>query len=643
VCGIAGIYNSNKSKESLKIIGHQMMKQIHHRGPDGNGLIVRNGVGGTSTLLTHVRLSVIDLSEQGKQPMRFNDGKTWIVFNGEIYNYSELKLELEKEGVKFKTRTDTEVILAAYNVWGMKCFERFIGMWAIAIWDESKDKLILSRDRMGIKPLYFAYKDSTWYFGSEPKVILAQLPELRKLNKQALSDYFSYRQVLGKDTFYKGISKVEAGTHIVISRNKHRIVRYWDLERVIEKEDPGIKEVSLQVSSLLDSSVAYRMISDVPVGSFLSGGLDSSILVSKMSRLRKDQIKTFNIGFGEEGFNEFNFAQEVSDYCNTDHTQVQINANQYLDSLDKMIQIKDAPLAVPNEIALHVLSKILKKDATVVLSGEGADELFGGYGRIFRSAYDYERVSDYGRLDVPKTLHNNLLKKYHSINWDDDLDHFLNQYSYMSLSLKQDLFTPDLLEAINGDLYNRNYFENIWSGLNGMSLTDKYMWIFQRIHLEGLLGRLDSSTMSASVEGRVPFVDHRLIEYVNRLPLHYKMHWRSSKDKQKSKFLNSNQISEKHDITKYILREACRSQVPKSITNRQKVGFPVPLASWLSGELKDYVKDHLLSENAKTRDLFHPKVVKNLLNAKNLESGSGLNIWMMLNTELWLQSENISI
>lgn len=643
MCGIAGRFNSNDSVGALYEVGERLVEKINHRGPDGHGVIVRQNREGKNVLLAHARLSVIDLSNHAAQPMQSKEGKNWIVFNGEIYNFAELRSELKKAGMIFRTSSDTEVILHAYECWGLACFERFVGMWALALWDEDKGELILSRDRLGIKPLYFAEKDSVWYFGSEPKVILEQLPELRQANLQAVSDYFSYRQALGANSFFQGISKLEAGTHLVISGDSCRTIRYWSLEAVTNKEDPGLEAVSAKMKELLSSSVEYRMLADVPVGSFLSGGLDSSILVEQMASRHSKAIKTFSIGFAEEGFNEFDYARAVSKHLGTEHTEVNLDSEQYLDCLQDMLYIKDAPLAVPNEIALHLLSKKLKKDVTVVLSGEGADELFGGYGRIFRSAFDYERVQQYGQSGIPGALKDNLMNKYTDLNWSDGLDHFLGQYSYMTLSTKRELFSPEFVHKLGGDLYNRNYFEGLWSQLEGMSLADKYIWLFQRVHLEGLLGRLDSATMSASVEGRVPFVDHRLIEYVNSLPIDYKMRWRSADDKARSAYLSSDQISEQHDVTKYILRQSFSKALPKSITQRRKVGFPVPLAKWMSGSLRDYASDYLLSSDARSRDLFQTKTVKKLLSAKNMDSRTSINIWMMLNLEKWLRSYHVSI
>lgn len=620
-----------------------MTKQLHHRGPDANGVKVCKTTTQSRVLLAHTRLSIIDLTDAGAQPMANEDESLWIVFNGEIYNYRELRQELQGLGVQFRTVTDTEVILAAYNVWGLSCFERFIGMWAIALWDQRQDQLILSRDRLGVKPLYFYSKNGTLIFGSEPKVIIEQAPECRSLNLQAISDYFSYRYVLGGGSFFKNIHSVDAGTHLIVRGKQMKTVRYWDLQVETNKADPGEGQARKELDSLLESSVSYRMIADVPVGSFLSGGLDSSILVWEMARKHQQPIKTFTIGFQEEGYNEFEFATEVANFCKTEHKEIILDVEQYLNSFRAMLRIKDAPLAVPNEIALHELSKNLKKDVTVVLSGEGADELFGGYGRIFRSAYDYQRVKEFGIKNLPIELRDNLLKKYKNLEWNNEVEHFLSQYSYLDVQIKNNLFVKNVFSALGDDPHNYNYFINRWSKLDGLDLHEKYMWIFQKVHLEGLLGRLDSATMSASVEGRVPFVDHRLIEYVNKLPLDYKIKWISEEKRKHAENLNSNQISEHYDITKYLLRVQYKSRVPASISTRKKVGFPVPLKEWLSGPLLSYSKERLLSSDALTREIFNSKTVNDILSNEATNANAGLHVWMMLNIEEWMRTYDISV
>ncbi|MDH5523651.1 MAG: asparagine synthase (glutamine-hydrolyzing) [Desulfobulbaceae bacterium] len=643
MCGIAGFYNSEKSVEELHVVGRRMVEQLHHRGPDANGVAVRHSSNGSRVLLAHARLSIIDLTDAGTQPMVSGDGTLWIIFNGEIYNYLEIRQELRCMGVTFKTDSDTEVILAAYRHWGLKCFDRFVGMWAIALWDEKLDQLLLSRDRLGIKPLYYSQQGDTLVFGSEPKVILEQVPECRKVNLQALSDYFSYRYVLGGGSFFTGIHSVEAGSHLIIRNKQLKTIRYWDLPVISDKFDPGEDQVRQKLEELMMSAVGYRMIADVPVGSFLSGGLDSSILVREMAEQQSFPIKTFTIGFQEEGYNEFQYADEVAQYCGTDHKEILLDVQQYLQSFQKMLHIKDAPLAVPNEIALHELSKKLKEDITVVLSGEGADELFGGYGRIFRSAYDYQRVYKTGNNTLSTTLRDNLLKKYRSLEWDGEVDHFLGQYSYLDVRTKENIFAPDVLSALGDDPHNYNFFHNKWAKLDGLDLHEKYMWIFQRVHLEGLLGRLDSSTMSASVEGRVPFVDHRLIEYVNGLPLHYKIRWGSEEQRCQAENLNSDQISENFDITKYVLRSQYESRLPKSITERRKVGFPVPLGEWLSGTFRDYAEERLLSNDARTGNIFQRQAVEQMLNREQADPRIGLQAWMLLNVEDWMRAYSLSL
>ncbi len=639
MCGIAGLYNSSLDNKMLEEISSTMISQLSHRGPDGNSFKIIEQKNSNRTLLVHTRLSIIDLSEAAVQPMTDNKGRVWITFNGEIYNHLELRKELESLGASFNSNSDTEVIIEAYKAWGLKCFDKFIGMWALGLWDSEIDSLILSRDRLGIKPLYYSHSDKGLVFGSEPKIMTKFKKGPCRLNPRAISDYFGYRYVLDGKSFFSDIESLEAGTHLVFSKGKANKIKYWELPIEREKDKFNEEKLKEDLMDLLKSSVKYRMISDVPFGAFLSGGLDSSILVSIMNRLQEDPIRTYTIGFAEEGFNEFSYAQEVSDYLNTNHTQTIMDPDSYLEAMLEMIKIKDAPLAVPNEIALHKMSKILKKDISVVLSGEGADELFGGYGRIFRSAYDYERVTS--QQPINTILKQSLLEKYKNLDFKNDLDHFLSEYSYIGEEEKLDLFKDDFLKVIGSDLSNRKFFVKLWNPLEGIELTEKIMWIFQKVHLEGLLGRLDSATMSASVEGRVPFVDHRLIEFINKVPTDLKMKWKGQKEKMEAEFVNSNLISENLDITKYILREAYKNSLPKSISDRKKVGFPVPLQNWLSGPLKKYAENRLLGKNSRTESIFNRIEVKQALKQADRGPSSGLKVWMMLNIEEWMRIYDI--
>lgn len=641
MCGIAGIFNANKSKEVLIQIGRDMCLDLKHRGPDGFGIEVLN-YNQSKILLSHTRLSIIDLSDHASQPMSYSSENIWIVFNGEIYNFQDIKKELLKIGKTFKTKSDTEVILAAYSHWGLEAFNKFVGMWAIALWDKQKEEFILSRDRLGKKPLYF-YKKSNGelFFASEPKAIIKYTGENLKLNSRAISDYFSYRYVLNNETFYENLNSVPAGSHIVFKLNSEKIIKYWDLPIVTNKKNPPEEEVKDNLRELLLSAVKYRMISDVPLGAFLSGGLDSSIIVALMSKMSRIPVKTYTIGFPEIGYNEFEYAKAVSDFYKTDHHEIELSVDNYLEFMDTMIKVKDCPLSVPNEIALHQLSKVLKKEISVVLSGEGADELFGGYGRIFRSAYDYLRWTDKNFIQND-TFKKNIQSKYGTQMFTTQIEHFLNQYSYMKFDQKNELFSNSFLSSLGADHHRYKFFENYWEKLNFLNMYDKYLWIFQKIHLEGLLGRLDSATMSASVEGRSPFVDHRLIEEINRLPIEYKMKWKSEHDIEIAKNLNSDQISETHDITKYILRKAYADQLPSIISTRKKVGFPVPLGQWLSGPLRTFAKEILSEPQSKTKEIFNKKYVEALLNDDSKNQSKGLQLWMIVNVELWMRNYGIN-
>ena len=645
MCGIGGVFNSELSKFDLNEIGRTMIKQLNHRGPDGSGSeTIPIASTGKNILLAHSRLSINDLSDSGKQPMSDQTNTCWITFNGEIYNFKQIREELVRSGLHFKSASDTEVLVESYKKWGLKAFDKFVGMWALAIWDSETQRLILSRDRLGIKPLYYCEVGDTVWFGSEPKVITEQVPAVREINLEAISDYFSFRYPLDGNSFYKGVKLLEPGTHLIAQpSSSSKTVQYWDLPVVIDKIDPGEEVALAEVQSLLEESVKFRLISDVPVGSFLSGGLDSSLLVALMKKNHKGSVNTFTTGFADEGFNEFEYARLVSASSGTDHRETLLGFDNYFQSLDEMISVKDAPLAVPNEIALHSLSKALKRHVTVVLSGEGADELFGGYGRIFRSAFDYQRVHEAGVEGLSGPLKKNLQAKYGPIEFGSQIDHFLSQYSYIDMMDKDELLTKKAANHEGFKLNRLEYFENQWSKLEGLDLAEKYMWIFQKVHLPGLLGRLDSATMSASVEGRVPFVDHRLVEYVNALPMKYKMKWKTLKLQKEAKNLNSDQISENYDVTKYLLRECSKKHLPETIINRKKVGFPVPLQNWFSGPMKSHAKDVLLSRDAKSRNIFSRKKVKDLL--KNIEANNqnGMTVWMLINVERWMEKNRLSI
>ncbi len=637
VCGIAGVINLNNQSRVPDQVIRDMTDVLAHRGPDGSGYYVNENVA-----LGHRRLSIIDLSDAGKQPMSDSEGQSILTFNGEIYNFEEIKDSLGG-GFQYRSHTDTEVILHAFKEKGIEVLQDFNGMFAFALHESKTGKTFVVRDRIGIKPLYYAEFDGKLLFGSEIKAIL-QYPGFQyghDLN--GISSYLSYRYPIGKQTLFDSVRSLPAGHYLQVEGGKIEIKQYYELPIIEDRTDPGEEYYIERIRELLTSSIKYRMIADVPFGAYLSGGLDSSIVVALMSQITEEPIKTFTIGFEEEGFNEFEYASQVASMFETDHHEILLNSTSYIEGMQKLIGFKDAPLSVPNEPALHVMSAELKKFITVVLSGEGADEIFGGYGRIFRSPYDYHRLNELkkeGNLngeEVTHLLKNNLKTKYGDHSFSSELNHLLHQYQYIGWDEKKNFLSGEAISNLNNDSHNHHLFEHQYHCLGGMSHYDKYLWIFEKFHIVGLLQRLDISTMATSVEGRVPFVDHRLVEFAMSIPFEYKIKWKSMVA---AAALNSDQISETHDMPKYILKKAFENDLGADITWRNKVGFPVPVHKWLAGDFHELAKDLLLDQTAKGREIYNQDYLGKVLRNKSLfaEHKFGLKIWMLVNLELWFRT-----
>lgn len=644
MCGIVGVLGGNIPD---KLVLEKARDAMIHRGPDDAGVYYnqQEGIG-----LGHRRLSIIDLSSAGHQPIADNSGRFVLIFNGEIYNYLEIKEEL-KNFYQFKTRADTEVLLAAYIKWKEKCLEKLNGMFAFAIWDRRARTLLLARDRLGIKPLYYTIQNDSFYFASEIKAILRLTNIERRLDKQALLDYLSYRYALGAKTMFENINSLLPGYYILVKRREEpKLVKYWDLPVVADKADAGEEEVIKETEKLLKKTVRSHMITDVPLGAYLSGGLDSGLLVALMSEISKEPVKTFSIGFAEKGFNEFEYSRKISRIFQADHHEFILHSRDYFDLMPTVIRFKDAPLSTHNEIALYVLSKQLKKFISVVLSGDGADELFAGYGRIFRSGYDLERIrrlmhsNCISRRDR-NTLIRNMKKKYKILDFNSPLEHFLAQYPYLKLGEKRELMNKEFFRQSDGQLLNKIYFQAFFSKIKKLSPSDQYLYVFQKVHLLGPLHRLDTPTMAASVEARVPYVDHKLVEFVSALPLKYKLSWKSAKDKNRAALLNSDAISEKYDITKYLLRKIGAIYLPPEIINRKKMNFPAPLEHWLGKEYNNFAKSILLSSRARISGLFNKQTLQEWIKHKknNIDDNRGLNLWMLLNIEIWMNEYKVTL
>jgi len=641
MCGILGIISFKDDFTYDPDCFSEALKMQEHRGPDDYDILE-----GENFIFGHRRLSIIDLNSHAKQPMVSNCGKYTLVFNGEIYNYKEIREDLISKGYQFNTESDTEVLLNSYIEHGIKCIELFIGMFAFAINDQTSNETFIVRDRLGIKPLYFHRNKKQFIFSSEIKSIL-KLQENTKqnLNIEAISSYLSFRYPILNDTFFKEINSLAPAHYIKISSGNVEFVEYWNIVSHFkeQKNDKGEEYYISQIRKILASAIDYRMIADVPIGSFLSGGVDSSIITAIMAENSEKPVKTFTIGFENDGFNEFEYAELIAKKYQTSHTEITLSDKNYIDAMERLICYKDAPLSVPNEVPLYLMSKELKKSITVVLSGEGADEIFGGYGRIFRSPYDYERIKNIDNLGLSEKekdeLSKEFIKKYIASTFNTEVDHFMNIYSYTSFSEKKELLNKSIdLEKIEAKFFNK--FLYYFNELADESYYDKLMYTFEKIHVVGLLNRVDTTTMAASVEARVPFLDHRLVEFAATIPMKYKLKWNSVEDQIQSKLLMSDKISESHDTPKYILKKAYETMLPHNILYRKKMGFPVPLDSWLGGDFIDYARNLLLSDEAANRNLYDIGNIEKLLNNEkaSLSDGSGMRIWMLINIELFMKN-----
>ena len=639
MCGIAGIATLKDKNVDKKLV-HRMTDLLYHRGPDGYGFHFDEGIG-----FGHRRLSIIDI-DSGHQPMSDSEKSIWVTYNGEIYNFQSLRKQLIAKGHRFRTHCDTEVVIYAYKEWGENAFLHFNGMFAFGLWDKYKKKLLLVRDRMGVKPLYWSKIGDSILFASEIKSILASSKFQRNPNLDAISSYLTFRQPIWDLSFFNGIEKLLPGHYLVFENGQERIKKYYELPINENQENLGKDYYFNEVEGMLEESVKDRMISDVPLGAFLSGGLDSSILVAMMSKHSKSKVRTFSIGYDQDDYNEEEFATIVSKHCNTEHKQIKISKRDYLDDWVKLIKHKDAPLSIPHEVPLYKMSIELKKYITVVLSGEGADELFGGYGRVQRSPMDWKKIKYFKHLFGPslsKILVEKLSKNsiFQNLKFNNHMDHFLSVYNWMPLEQKWDLFSDDVLSELKKDKKVLHIVDEIFSKTHHINPYDRVLHFFEKIHLYCLLDRLDMMTMAASVESRVPFVDdHNLVNFATQIPFQYKMEWNSKFQKFRALFRSSFNASEVLDTNKAILRKIGSTMLPNNIAYRKKLGFPTPLDDWFKTGMMEYAKEILLDRASIHRNLFKNNKMEKFLNSneKLPYDFYGKKIWMLMNIELWYRN-----
>ncbi len=598
MCGITGIYAKNKINKIEERID-RMTKCITYRGPDNQATEILS----EKIALGHARLSIIDLQESSNQPM-YSENKEWIiVFNGEIYNYKEIKEKIKN--YKFKTNGDTEVILASVQTKGIEWFlQKANGMFAFALYNLQNKELFLVRDRFSIKPLFYTKSDNEFIFGSEIKSILNSGLIEPKCNYSAIDEYLGNRMVREPFTFFDGIYQVCGGEYLKIDSNlKITKKKYYELPRQNFEKDYNEQKLVNETKRKVEEAINRWTISDVKVGSYLSGGVDSSLTsaIIASNKENRSDLHTYTIGFKNN--NEFEYAKIVADKYGVNHKNILINYKDYLKEWDRLIEFNDAPLAVPNEIPLAIMSTDLSKDITVVISGEGADELFGGYGKIYRLPFDY------ANHNLKGTFYENLVKNY----------------EYVPRELRD--------KFLKTDMEYRKYFDNkISNEFTNYSNEENVFRFFQTYHIKGLLKRVDMTTMQASVEARPPFLDHELIEFVNtKVPYDLKLKWIDEGNKEVARSEYAKDYSEKRDIPKYILKKVAENYLPDEIIYRKKVGFPVPLSEWMS-EISKLAKQYLINA-----DWVYGKRVNDLISETTTNSRAGQILWMFINIEKFKQ------
>lgn len=605
MCGIVGIYHFKSNEAPDRQVLERMCHVIQHRGPDGEGFYFNGNIG-----IAHRRLSIIDLTS-GQQPMSNEDETLWIVFNGEIYNYVELARDLKTRGHRFRSKSDTEVILHLYEERGPNCLDDLVGMFAFAIWDGSNKELFLARDRLGIKPLYYFVNDDRMVFASEIKAILEDETIPRQPHWGAMTQYLRYMYTIDDSTFFEGIKKLLPGYYIVVKDGNYRIRQYWDLNFQTEQQKPEQFYVD-SLDDLLHNSVKIHLRSDVPLGSHLSGGLDSSSLVALASSMLPHPLKTFSGAFSQGGvYDERRYIRRITDEFHTDHYETIPTAQDYASALPKMVWFMDEPTIGSAVICHYYLCKLASEHVKVVLAGQGGDELFGGYYRYFPAYINgYLKRFLLGKISPFNIARTgvNLLRHVASIGFRNMIQKRQRRKGMMSV------LTDDFRENSQ-----KKYLLDIPSlSIDADDPLDEMLYWDIKHYLPGLLHLEDRTSMAVSIESRVPFLDHRIVEFAATVPSYIKM---------------------KELRLKHIEREVARRFLPREIVDRKdKQGFYPPIPLWFKGELFPMIRDIFDSRSFRERGIFDGSALENKV--QDFISGKidySEQIWMAINIELWHQ------
>ena len=621
MCGICGKLNFERNNRVSPALIREMLDTIRHRGPDDEGTYHGSQVG-----LGHRRLSIIDLNT-GHQPLSNEDGSVWIVFNGEIYNYQELRVFLLSKGHVFKTQTDTEVIVHLYEELGPQCVEKLRGMFAFAIWDENAKTLYVARDRVGIKPLYYWQNGRSLVFASEIKAILADPAVERAIAPEIIDRFLTFFYLPGEETLFKGVRKLPPGSYLIVKDGRSEIRQYWDLHFPKPAERLSRSEAESKLLELLAETVELHMIADVPVGVLLSGGVDSTAVLSLAVERTDKEVSTYTVGFSDPGVaDERPYAKLAADTFGTKHYDMTISAASFADFMPRYVWHMEEPVCEPPAIALYYVSKLAREHVKVLLSGEGGDEAFAGY-RKYRNLIWLERFKRGlsplgGALAGGLSLASSLFQSPRMARYVPLMKATFPDYYYSCTSNPyqstrnglENLYSADFASSIDRE-QTVEPMRQVQAQARGLNTLDAMLYIDTKTWLpDELLIKADKITMANSLELRVPLLDHKVLEFAASLPPDLKVRG----------FTN-----------KYLFKKVLGSRIPKAILNRRKDGFPVPYPHWLRKDLKGWVREILLDHASTSRGYFATPVVQELLARDEAQGGYSKEIFSLLTLEFW--------
>ena len=638
MCGIVG-FKTNQDFGLYRENLEEAVSCLAHRGPDDTGLFCSEeaGVG-----LGHRRLSVIDLSTAGHQPMSTNDGKVQIVHNGEIYNFKEIRSTLEGYGHNFHSNTDTEVVLKSYLQWGTDCLRRFIGMFAFVLWDGRNKSLFLARDRLGIKPLYYCFHKKTLLFASELKAMMAFKVFQRNIDPDSIPLFLHYQYIPAPRTIFKNTYKLLPGHYLIYDNGDLNSYSYWAFpDKAEDKNNFTLQEENEtldELDHLLTRAVSDRLISDVPLGALLSGGIDSSTVVALMQKINPAPVRTFSIGFREPEYNEAPWASKVANHLGTDHTEFYVTPKEAMDVIPRLPEIYDEPFADSSAIPTYLVSSLARSQVKVALSGDGGDEQFSGYVRYWTTqamATSFQRLPSSIRRAVGMFLKKipPLWVEKSYLPWREFLpqrfrvanfpDKWQKLITLMGKTEVQELYRMTICLWSEAELYHilgeslpKSQYEEVFLQTEGWPLLSRLMRVDQKTYLpDGMLTKGDRSSMAASLEVRVPLLDHRVVEYTAKLP---------------------DSLKYRNGEGKYILRRLLSRYVPSEMFERPKMGFGVPIDKWFRNELKDLLLDYLSPERLKKEGIFDQYFVEEKIKEHLLgEANHQYRLWSLLMWEMW--------